>query len=435
MIAIDSSHTYTLPELIDLAESHNPATRLAWERSKVQAAQLGISKSALYPSVTAVALAATTRTGVLLGAGWHRQTEGIFEPQLEVDYMVFDFGSRLDRVDVSRANLLRADTEFNETHLRVIFQTTAGYYRVLNAEGLTLAARANLTNAQTIQQAVEERLQHGLATLPDALEARSATAQSEYDLQTAIGLEETARGDLLTVVSASPAASLQLEGIEHLPVPETMAEPFDALVKRAFEQRPDLLAQFEQLRAAKAEIRDAKSSFLPTLNFRGQGGAAHAYGQQDLLPDTYVPLSEVWNVQTELRWNLFDGGRRKSALASAESERRAALDEIDRSRDDIANQVWTAYSNAQTALRQRQAAAALLAASSESYDASLEAYKYGVRSLLDVVAAQRILAQARAADITARTQVLTQFSTLAFRTADLLNSAPATAASPNGQRP
>ena len=73
-----------------------------------------------------------------------------------------------------------------------------------------------------------------------------------------------------------------------------------------------------------------------------------------------------------------------------------------------------------TALRQRQAASALLAAASESYAAALEAYNYGVRSFLDVTAAQRTLAQARSTDVLARTQVLTTLVDLAFGTGSLL---------------
>ncbi len=98
-------------------------------------------------------------------------------------------------------------------------------------------------------------------------------------------------------------------------------------------------------------------------------------------------------------------------------------------RDQIADEVWTAYSNAKTALRQKQAAAALLESADQSYTAALRAYNLGVRNLLDVVAAQRALAQARTADVTARTQVLTQMSNLAFRTGELLR-APAPKSGP-----
>src|SRR5262249_2908662 len=71
-----------------------------------------------------------------------------------------------------------------------------------------------------------------------------------------------------------------------------------------------------------------------------------------------------------------------------------------------------------TALRQREAATALLEAAGRSYDAALESYNYGLRNLLDVTAAQRILAQARSTDVLARTQVLTTLAALAFRAGD-----------------
>src|SRR5260370_25440729 len=51
----DQENTYSLPELIDLAESHNPETRVAWEPARAQAAALGIARSELYPTLAAAA--------------------------------------------------------------------------------------------------------------------------------------------------------------------------------------------------------------------------------------------------------------------------------------------------------------------------------------------------------------------------------------------
>jgi len=90
--------------------------------------------------------------------------------------------------------------------------------------------------------------------------------------------------------------------------------------------------------------------------------------------------------------------------------------------DQVADEVWRSYSNVKTALRQREAATALLQAARQSYVAAVDAYGYGVRSLLDVTAAQRVLAQARSADVAARTGVLDALANLAFRTGDLVRA-------------
>ena len=87
-------------------------------------------------------------------------------------------------------------------------------------------------------------------------------------------------------------------------------------------------------------------------------------------------------------------------------------------RNRIENEVWSAYSNLNTAFRQREAAIALLQAATQSYAAALESYSYGVRNLLDVTAAQRVLAQARSVEVQAQTRVLATLADLAFRTAD-----------------
>ena len=115
---------------------------------------------------------------------------------------------------------------------------------------------------------------------------------------------------------------------------------------------------------------------------------------------------------------MFDGGLRRSSLAQAESNVRAADAQVHSTHDQIADEVWAAYSNLQTAFRQRQAATALLEAANQSYAAALEAYKYGVRNLLDVTAAQQVLAQARSTDVLARTRVLGALAEMAFRTGE-----------------
>jgi len=419
----DPSKIYTLPELVDIAEQNNPETRVAWESAKARAAELGVSKASLYPTLAAVALADTNRSQLFFSPEYYRQTSGTFSPVLVVDYTIFDFGRRLQEVAISRSNLLAANFLFNDTHRQIIFQVMAAYYRVLNSKGQEDAQEANLKNAQTVQNAAEARLHEGLATLPDVLEARSATAQADYDLQAAIGATEIAHGDLATTLGISPVNSFQVESIQNLTIPQELPDTVETSIDRALAQRPDLMQQVEQLRAAGAEIKAAKTAYLPTLSFDGSGGLARTYAQQNLGPGLYSPTQETWDAKLSLTWNLFDGFARESRLAKARADQKQASAKVDAVRDQVENQVWAAYSTARTALRQQRAAAALLAAASESYDAAMQSYSFGVRSQIDVVSAQRALAAARTADVSARTQLLTGIAALAFQTGDLLDHA------------
>jgi outer membrane protein len=420
--APDPNKTYTLPELVNLAEQNNPETRVAWENAKARAADLGISKSTLYPTMAAAAVAETDRNKLLFYPAYIRDTLYSFSPAIELDYTIFDFGRRLDEIAISRSNLLAANLLFNDTHRKVIYQVMAAYYRVLNAKGQEDVAEANLKNAQTVQQDAESRLELGLATLPDVLEARSAAAQADYDLQAAIGASEIAHGDLTTALGISPTNPLQVESIQSLTIPQELAGTVETSIDHALAQRPDLMQRVAELRAAGSALKEAKTAYLPTLSFQGTGGLNKTYGEQDQLPGVYSKNQEFWDARLSLTWTLFDGFARENRVAKAKADQKQAAAEVDAIRDQVENEVWAAYSTARTALRQQKAAAALLEAASSSYNAALQSYNYGVRSQIDVVSAQRALAAARTADVTARTQLLTGIAALAFQTGDLLHA-------------
>jgi hypothetical protein len=101
----DTGHQLSLAELIDLAEQRNPETRAAWERAREAAALKGVARAALIPTLTGLVLGQTTRTGVLINSSFVRQTEGLIEPALELDYIVFDWNERLDTLRAARYDL------------------------------------------------------------------------------------------------------------------------------------------------------------------------------------------------------------------------------------------------------------------------------------------------------------------------------------------
>src|ERR1700735_3545770 len=414
---VDQSQTYSLSELIDLAEAHNPATRAAWARARSQAAALGIARSELYPTLAAAAISQTESTQAFFGDRFHGQTIQSFQLALDLNYTVFDFGARSGRIDAARARLLSTNFAFNDTHRSVIDQVEQAYYRLLNSMGQEASAQASLANAKAVEQAAQERLTNGLATLPDVLEARSATAQAEYDLQSVLGAEEIARGDLATAVGTSASVSIRAQTLDQLPTPDSIGETVEETIDRALAQRPDLMHQAEEIRTANARLKEARAAYYPTLGVNVSPAIPSLYGIQQ--PFHWSHTADLTgSMSFNLNWTVFDGGARKSRAAQAQADIHAAEAQTNLKKNQVADEVWTAYSNLNTAFRQHRTAIALVEADSQSYDASLESYKYGLRNLLDVTAAQRSLAQARSADVFARTQILTAVADLALATGD-----------------
>jgi outer membrane protein len=420
---IDEGHVYSLGELIDIAESNSPTTRAAWNRAKMTAASVGIAKGELYPTIIATAAGRAYFNPALIFQTFAAQDFGQFDTAVHLAYTLVDFGARRTEITAAQARLVAANLSFNNEHLTLIQQVSQAYFSLLNARGLREAAEVSLNDAKATEAAAQERRNNGLATVPEVLEAKAATAKATYDLKSAVGAEQVEIGDLARAITASPMKPLKVEPLDQLRIPDSLDQSVQDAISTAFKVRPDLEADQARVRAAQAEVKHASTAYYPSLTFDGSKGWLRAFAEQEGSPGVYGQ-SPTYDAVLGLKWTVFDGFRRESRIAAAKAEEKVAVEEVHDHQDEITNQVWTDYTNAVTALQQRQAAAALLEASSESYSAALESYKEGVRNFLDVLAAENALAQARAIDVTARTQVLRTFTDLEFRTGDLLANHP-----------
>jgi outer membrane protein len=421
--SIDAEHVYSLGELIDIAESNSPTTQAAWNRAKTTAATLGIAKSELYPTLIATVSGTTYLNPQLFAQTFVLQDWAIFDTDVHLGYTLVDFGARRTEIAAARARLVAANLSFNNEHLVLIRQVSQAYFSLLTARGLREAAEVSLNDARTTENAAQERRDNGLATVPEVLEAKAATAKAAYDLQSAIGAERVEIGNLARAITANPVKPLKVEPLDHLRIPDKLDQSVEDAIVTAFKDRPDLQADQARVSAAQAEAKHARTAYYPSLTFEGSKGWIRGFGEQYGSPGTYAH-TPTYSATLGLKWTVFDGFRRENSIRQAKAEEKVATEEVRDRQDEITNQVWTDYANAATALEQRQAATALLSASSESYSAALESYKDGVRNFLDVLAAENALAQARAIDVTARTQVLQTFTDLEFRTGDLLANHP-----------
>ena len=427
---IDPQKPYTLDELIDMAESNNPRTRIAWESAKQAAERLGIARSEYYPHLAALALAGAARDIVPwpkpLGArdGYFLIDASTLESGADLKYDVYDFGRRSGRVEASKALRLAAAASFQRINQDVAFRVVTDYFNLITAQERLEASRQIVKTAQTTKDAAEAQLANGRATLPDVLNARAAAAQADYDLQAGIGGVDTARVLLRETIGVEPSDAIRVEQPAGLPLPGEVTESTANLVEKAMQQRPDLRSISEKLRAANAGLKIAKAEYFPEIHF---GGFA---GQQSLWPSLNGPNvlghanESVWSVGLGARWNIFDGGQRKNEVLLAESKRREAEDERREKQDAIGREVWTAYVQFRTAVRQHEAAETLLTSATTSYDASLDAYRYGVKNLVDLVTAENQLAQARLAVVQSRSAVRIDAANLDYATGNLLRQQP-----------
>ena len=332
LTVIDPQHPYTLAELIDIAEHNNPRTRVAWERAKQRADQLGIARSAYYPLLAGVATFAVQHTinpfpKAFVADGYTLVTVPIVQPEIDLHYLLFDFGARAAKVDAAAAQKLAAGANFVQVNQDVAFRVAGGYYTLLTAQERLQAAEDTLKTAQTTQDAAENQLNNGRATLPDVLNARAETAQAAFDRESADGDEKIARVVLTEAIGVEPTPNIRINGQTDALLPQSLTLPIDALIDRALADRPDLVAQAAQIRAEDDAIRAARSEYLPTVSVIADGAHTTIWPKSNV-GELGFASKPTWSAAAVLEWRLFDGGARRNELAEARSRRREAQDEL-----------------------------------------------------------------------------------------------------------
>ncbi len=208
-ISINPRKVYGLAELIDIAERNNPDTRVAWERARQAAAGVGLSESAYYPYLAASAAAGYDRAFIpfptlrvdqeklltnpsladvtIVGGGSLITEARAYRAELNAKWLLLDFGERSAVVAAAKERLMMANVGFNGTHQKIVFQVTERFYQLGTTRQKVLVSQSALQAAQTVEQAVQARVDHGLATKPELLQAQQQTAQSAFDVEATVG--------------------------------------------------------------------------------------------------------------------------------------------------------------------------------------------------------------------------------------------------------
>ena len=235
-----------------------------------------------------------------------------------------------------------------------------------------------------------------------------AGASSEIDFRLAQSLFETARATLaqlqrqratdlnaLALLVGEPVApdfqvGLTTEGVQLPDVPAGL--PSEVLVRR-----PDVRQAEQQLVAANANIGAARAAFFPRISLTAGIGTA----SRDLA-GLFTGGSWGYTVAPSLLQTIFDAGRNRAGLASAEASRDIAVAQYERAVQQAFRDVADALAGRATYGDQVQAQANVVEAESVRYRLARLRYDNGVASYLDLLDAQRSLFNAQQALVQAR---------------------------------
>lgn len=381
--ATDLAQPLTLAEVANASLCNNPQTSEVWASARVQAAQLGIAKSAYLPTL---ADNIGSNLSVLHPESATRSNPNLnLSNSLVASYLLYDFGNRNANLESARQLLLSASASQNSTVQSVLLAATVAFYQVqAKIAAVDAALEAERASSESFK-AAEARYNAGVATPADKLQAQTAYAQLTLARITNEGSLQTAYGSLANVMGFPANQQIRVVSNTATPAANILSD-VNLLIEQASARRPDLIASEAQLKAAQASIDASKAAAKPTISVSMsnnlQDGSSLATSNNSTLGLTVaIPLFNGYAPTYRIR------------AAEATADLRAA--QRDRLRLQISLDVWTAYQNLRTALQSVSAAEVLQASAEQSYKVALGRYKAGVGNIIDTLNAQSALANAQ----------------------------------------
>ena len=429
--AVNASKVYSLPGLIDLAESSNTTTRIAWNDARRVALAAGIAESAYLPRITATAIGGyqgSTGSDSALGASLNNNgsANGTVSA-VSLQWLLFDFGERAAVVEAAKQASVVSNIAFNAAHQQVIYNVTLAFYAHAAALARVATATRSLSNAQAVQGAAEARYKHGVGTLIEVAQARQSTAQANLALVQATGGEKDAYLALLTAMGISPLTRINIADVTDRNLSPNMASSVEAIVSESIGRRPDVLGADAARSASLANIRAAQAGFMPKIFLSAVGAynagslnltALPSAGQE---PPTVNVNGHHFNggIFVGVTIPLYDGGTRSAVLAQARAEADSADARLTHTRDEAVREIVVADNSLRTSLSAYEASKSLASAAQTTFDAALTAFQHGVGSITDLTLANSQLLQAKNASTDAYSTALSSAAMLAFATGTL----------------
>lgn len=383
-LSLDFSKALTLADVTEAALCNNPQTRESYANAKVQAAQLGIAKSAFLPIVT-------DNIGVNQNfvnpesASRGREFNNLSN-SLAASYLLYDFGNRDAALENARQLLNAVSATQNAVVQNILLATIKAYYQVQSDIAAFEATKEAERFNQESFKAAEAKYKAGVSTPADKLQAETAYAQAVLNRVSAEGLLKNDYGILANVMGLNSNVPLNLVRSVDSPVNTSEIErDINQLIEYARVRRPDLVASEAQVSAAKASIEASRAAAKPTVSV----GLTNSF--QD---GSNLSSSNTSTLGLTVTVPIFSGYAPTYRIRSAEAAAEAREAQRDQLKLQISLDVWTAFQNLRTAHETIKSAEVLVNSATESARVALGRYKAGVGNIIDTLNAQSALANA-----------------------------------------
>ncbi|NCF04341.1 efflux transporter outer membrane subunit [Kosakonia sp. MH5] len=310
--------------------------------------------------------------------------QGSFDAQWELDL----WGKVRRQVEAASAQQQQTIEQRNDALVSLEAEVARAWLQLRGAQGIIATLNTQIDSAQQTFILTENRQKGGLSPQMDVENARAQVGNLEAQLPQYQAQERQAMNALAILLGKPPGAlDDELRNAQPLPaLPEIVPTGIPSTLAR---RRPDVREAEASLHAATAQIGVSVAELFPSLSLSGQFGLRNS--ETNWLTDW---SSHFYSFGPQISIPIFQGGRLVSSVKLARAQQGAGV-------INYRQTVLSALGDVENALvsyradQQREAALdKTISALQSAFDLASDSYRKGIASFIDVLDAQRQLAQA-----------------------------------------
>ncbi len=320
-----------LTALIEEALKNNQDLDEALSKVDSAAAQVGQSRSALFPNINGSAsgtqsLSSTVGPNSTFNSyrgsnGLERNTfnyQGALSAAWELDF----WGKYRNSFTALSDILMNTKIKYEALRLSIAGQTAQSYFALLALDMQLETAKRTLKTRQDGLKIYDIRFNQGDVTELDLLRSKSEVETARASMLQTIVQRDAAEASLFVLLGRSPREIMEGtvtrgEKIEKLPAPPVLPSglPSELLLRR-----PDIRAAEYAIMAYNANIGIVRADFFPSISLTGSFGTLSTNVAQ-----LFTGPAGMWSYGAQIALPVLDFGRRWYAVEDAEAQKRGSI--------------------------------------------------------------------------------------------------------------
>jgi NodT family efflux transporter outer membrane factor (OMF) lipoprotein len=373
-----------LDRLEEEVNASNQTLKAAEARFREARTLIQLNRSALLPTISTAPAIANSRLSHNAPAGARAGDFGQYTLPLDINYELDAWGRVRRSVTAAREETQASAADIETIRLSLHAELATDYFDLRSLDAQKRLLDETLIAYQRALELTQNRFDGGLSS-------RAEVAQARTQLETAraqdvgVGVDRATYEHAIAVLLGRTPESLRLEAA---PLDSTPPVVPVGIPSQLLERRPDIAAAERRAAEANEQIGIARAAFFPNLIITATGGF------EGSTPINWLTWpSRFWAAGPTMMQTIFDAGRRRAtsdrAVASYDETvanyRQAALTAFQQVEDNL--------STLRVLEQQAKAQRVAVEAAQQSLNLSLNRYKGGLVTYLEVVTAQSIALQ------------------------------------------